>query len=346
MKKILILFGIILLLSGCYDYVEINDLVIISGMLIDYKDDKYEITSQVIENEDKTRIKTYTTTCYSTDECIYEISNLSNKDIFISHMKVLILTESAIKNSDNFIDYFLRDTKSKMNFYVYYVEDKYKKDILNIYEDEGSSFYLKDLIEFNNKIFSSSTPISFLDLVYKKTEFGIEPIYPNIQIINNNDKKNIYLNGLVVFNKNKKILLDDNNSISLNIITNKLNKTIITIPCENDYFSLIVNNSKAKYNWEDNNFIFDISLSTKINSCNCKYDLNNPKDIDKLSRIANEHIKKDISNLINISKENNIDFIGITSYIYKHSRNKYEIKDINTIININTKINSIGEIRK
>ncbi len=346
MKKVLIVFSFILLLSGCYDYVEINDLVIISGMLIDYKDNKYEITSQVVENEDKTKIKVYTTTCYSTDECIYEISKLSNKDIFTSHMKVLILTESAVKNSDNYIDYFLRDTKSKMNFYVYYIEDKYKKDILNIYEDEGSSFYLKDLIEFNNKVFSSSTPLSFLDLVYKKVEYGIDPIYPNIQIIKNNEKKVIYLNGLVTFSNNKKIFLDDNNSILLNIITNKLNKTVVTIPCDNDIFSLAVNSSKTKYDWKDKTFNFDISLNTKINSYNCKYDLNYPKDIDKLSKITNEYIKKSIIDLVNISKENNNDFIGITSYIYKHSKNKYEVKNIDTNINVNTKIDSIGEIRK
>ena len=38
MKKLLILLSIIFLMSGCYDYVEIDDLVIVTGMLIDYND--------------------------------------------------------------------------------------------------------------------------------------------------------------------------------------------------------------------------------------------------------------------------------------------------------------------
>ena len=67
MKKGIILLLIILLMSGCYDYVEIDDLVIISGMVIDYKDNKYEISSQIIENEAKTKVKAYTTTCNTID---------------------------------------------------------------------------------------------------------------------------------------------------------------------------------------------------------------------------------------------------------------------------------------
>ena len=56
MKKTIILILSIFMLYGCYDYVEINNLVIISGMLIDYKDNNYYITSQIIENENETKI--------------------------------------------------------------------------------------------------------------------------------------------------------------------------------------------------------------------------------------------------------------------------------------------------
>ena len=55
MKKIIIIL-ICLLLYGCYDYTEINDLVIITGIILDYQNDKYILTSQVIENENKTQI--------------------------------------------------------------------------------------------------------------------------------------------------------------------------------------------------------------------------------------------------------------------------------------------------
>ncbi len=356
MKKAFILFCIILMLSGCYDYVEIDDLVIISGMLIDYDDNKYEITSQVIENDGETKIKVFTTTCDSIDKCIYEISKLSNKDIFISHLKTIILTKNTITSNVDYYDYFLREPKSKMNFNVYYVDDEYKDEILNMYkENNGSAFYIKDLIEFNNKIFSSSTPLSFLDLIYKKVEYGIEPIYPNLKIKNNNNEKIIYLENIVTFNDKKEMItLDDKEGIFYNILTNKLNKSLITIPCDKNFFSIEIINSKTKFNW-DNVFNINISIEGKLSTYTCQYNLDDPNTIKKLSTLTSEYVNDNINKIIEIEKENNIDFIGIGNYIYKHNKNYFdfknndwyeELENIKFNIKTNTIINAIGEIRK
>lgn len=357
MKKVLILLCLILLMSGCYDYVEIDDLVIISGMLIDYKDNKYEVTSQVIENESETKIKVYTTKCLEIDGCIFELSKISNKDIFISHLKVLILTESTINNGKDYYDYFIRNTKSKMNFYIYYIDDKYKNDVLNIYKnDKGSALYIKDLMEFNNKIFSSSTPVSFLDLIYKKLEYGIEPIYPNLKIKENNNEKILYLENLITFNdKKEKIILNDTEGIFYNLITNKLIKTVITIPCDKNDFTLILNDVKTKYKWENSILKINTQIKAKINNYTCEYDLDKPNNIKKLSKLTNEYINQNINYLIKKEISNNVDFLGFGLYIYKHDKNYFDFKNnnwndnlnkINFKVKSNTTINSIGEMRK
>jgi len=356
MKKMIFSILIILLLGGCYDYVEIDDLAIISGMVIDYKDNEFIINSQIIENNSETQVRVFKTNGKTIEECLFKLSKVLNKDIFISHMKVLILTESTINSNKDYYDYFLRDAKSKMNYYVYYVSDEYKDKILDIYKDKtSSSLYIQDLMKVNNTIFSSSTPLSFMDFIYKKLNYGIDIIYPNLTIKKDNNEDIIYLNNLVAFNKdNNKIVLNDKESIYYNMLTNNLNKTIINIPCENDNFSLIINNSKTNYKW-NKTFNFDISLSTKISSYSCKYDLNDKKSIDKLSKITNEYIKNNVNNIVNISVNNKIDFIGIGNYIYKHDYKYFDFKkndwydNLNKIkinIKINTKITSIGEMRK
>ena len=70
MKKLIILISIFLL-TGCYDYIEIDDLAIISGIVLDYQNDKYNLTSQIIENDKETKIKTITTEGNTIEECIY-----------------------------------------------------------------------------------------------------------------------------------------------------------------------------------------------------------------------------------------------------------------------------------
>lgn len=91
MKKIIIMLISIFLLSGCADYVEINDLAIISGIAIDYENDLYKLTAQLIENDKESKVVVLTTASSSIDEAMSEISKLSNKELFISHLKVLIL---------------------------------------------------------------------------------------------------------------------------------------------------------------------------------------------------------------------------------------------------------------
>lgn len=343
MKKIIILLISILLLSGCYDYVEINDLVIITGMLIDYENDNYVITNQLIENEKESIVKIYKTEGKTIDECISKLSKLLNKDIFISHLKSLIITENLIYSNKDYYDYFLRNPKSKMNFNIYFVDNKYKDKVINIYnDDKGSSLYLKDMISFNNKIFSSSTPLTFLDLIYKRLEYGLEPIYPNITVNNNI----LYLQNLIIFKNNKKITLDDINGIYYNLITNNLIKTDINIPCDKDNFSISTNNTKTKFKWKDNKLYVDIKVTGKMNSYNCKYDLNKTDTMTILSNLSNKELTNNINEIIKIAKDNNVDFIGITNYIYKHSKKKLNIKDIDIKTTVKTTITSIGELRK
>ena len=96
MKKIILLF-MLLLLTGCKDYTEINDLGIISGMIIDYKDNKYEITTEIITNDKESELQILSTTSTSIDEAIKELSKLTNKKVFIPHLKALIITDNILK---------------------------------------------------------------------------------------------------------------------------------------------------------------------------------------------------------------------------------------------------------
>ena len=344
MKKTIIIFLILFLLSGCYDYTEIEDTLIITGIIIDYNEDKYDLIIETINNNEKTEIKTYELKCQSIDECIYKLSNVSNKEIFISHLKTLILTKRTINNDLNYIDYFLRNTKSKMNFYVFYVDDKYKDKLFNL-NKENSSTFLNELIEFNNKVFSSSTPLSFLDLNYKIKEWGLEPLYPNIIIKDNN----IYLENLITFKDGKELVLNEKQSVFYNMITNNINKTLLNIPCDNKYFSLTINSAKTNYKLDENIIYLTTNVKGKIINYNCKYNLDEKDTIKKLSDLTQKYINENVNDLINISKSNNIDFLGLQNYIYKHNYKNYKKYNLNNI-DINNKskviITSIGEMNK
>lgn len=350
MKKILILFIMILSLTGCKDYIEINDLAILTGIVIDYKDDMYKVTAQLIVNDKESNIEVFTTKSSSINEAIAELSKLSNKEVFISHLKVLIVTDNVLKNNINFKDYFLRSSKSKMNFYIYVVDEDISDKILNIYKDNyGSSIYLEKMMKFNQNIFSSSTPLTFSEYVYYSLEKGYDNIYPKIDIVNNNDKDVLYLNSLSIFKDSKEINLTENESIFYNILTNKANKTSLTINCDDNTYSIELQDIKTKYKFKDNKLIIDNKSKTKIIDYKCKYDLNEKSSIEKLNGLTNNYIEDNINNLLEFIRKNNTDVIGIGNYIYKHNNKYYKdnyLNNINYEVNSKTNITSIGEIKR
>ena len=62
MKKILIIILTLLLCTGCYDYKEINDLAIISAIGVDYENDEYVITLEILNDQidkDSSKITSY-----------------------------------------------------------------------------------------------------------------------------------------------------------------------------------------------------------------------------------------------------------------------------------------------
>ena len=50
MKKIIILLSLIFILTGCYDNIELDDLAIVSGVGIDYKDEKFYLTYEILSD--------------------------------------------------------------------------------------------------------------------------------------------------------------------------------------------------------------------------------------------------------------------------------------------------------
>lgn len=352
MKKLIIIICL-LLCTGCSDYVEINDLVILSGMVIDYKDNMYEVTSQLIINEDKSTVKVFTTKANTIEEALAEISKLSNKEVFLSHLKILIITKDVIINKKDYYDFFLRDAKSKMNFFVYVVDDSVAKEILNVYKNsDGSSLYIEKMMTFNNKAFSTSTPITFIDLMYRKLEPGYDAIYPSLTIKENNNIKTLYLENLVFFTKDdKKVSLNDNEAIHYNILANNVIKTNVDVSCGNELFSLTLNSAKSKYKWENNKFIISTKINSQINTYECKYDLNKQENIDKLKKLAKNQIKKELEKVIKISKDSRTDILGLSNYIYKHDKKYYEnnvdlLTKLNVEVNLDISIISTGEIRR
>ncbi|UKI58847.1 MAG: hypothetical protein L6V81_05730 [Clostridium sp.] len=59
----------------------------------------------------ESKVEILSTTSTSIDEAIKELSKLTNKKVFIPHLKVLIITDNILKEDIDYYDYFLRNSK-------------------------------------------------------------------------------------------------------------------------------------------------------------------------------------------------------------------------------------------
>lgn len=350
MKKIILILCI-LLLGGCYDYVEVTDIAILTGMIIDYEDNKYKITSQLIVNEEENNIKVYTTKGESIEKALLEITKMLNKEVYISHLKTIFLTDRVIESKANYYDYLLRNAKSKMNFFVYYINGEDKLFDYNSSKN-GSALYIENVTKYNDKMFSSSNSLSFIELVYEKLEYGLNIVYPSIET----KEEQLLLSDLVSYNyKLKKLTLNQLESIYYNLTKNNTINSELEYKCDDNIFSLDVLNSKTTYKWEKEKFTITSNIDSILKNYNCKYNNIDKELNDKLSKIAEKENKKQIEKLISKAIDNENDFLGIGNYIYKHDKDYFDfkknewdpnLKNIKIKVHTNVNIKATGETRK
>ena len=125
MKKILLLI-IIFMLTGCKEYNELNDLAIIKSIGIESKKE-YTLYAEIIEEIDKDNnphTKVIETNGNNIEDIFNNIKTLVNKEIYLSHIDLLILDKSL-----NDVDY-----KNIANYFLNHKE--FRNDFLTIFSSK------------------------------------------------------------------------------------------------------------------------------------------------------------------------------------------------------------------
>lgn len=131
------------LLSGCWDRIEINDLAIVLATGIDYEDGKVQLTSQIFiprkasagdssgsggSPSGVTMIRTAEGLTIA--EALNRLQRKVPRNMFWGHCEVIIISEQAGKRGiREYIDFFLRYPQFREHAYVFSSE-RAAKDIL------------------------------------------------------------------------------------------------------------------------------------------------------------------------------------------------------------------------
>ena len=303
MKKIILLITC-LLLTGCYNYNEIEKTAIIDAISIDYIDNSYVVTFEIISNDDLDTLNLKAIfesgTGNNLIEAFYNVEKKLDNNPLFSHLSLIIINDEIIKNHFNDIsDFILRNPKINNNIYLMgsfnNASDLLKNNSLN----EITSDAIKGLI--NNQYNNYVNNLSFNKIVDKTISDGTLSVI-NYLAINNHA---YYFDGFGIINHHNHFNSDDTKIY--NILTNNIKNMVIS----NDNDVIRINKSHPKYDFKNH----EINIKLDIELASIKGNLNY------------QNLEKDITNKIKLFYQNiqkqNLDILGINQKYYQRYGKKY-----------------------
>ncbi len=342
MKKILILIVTVLLLGGCYDNIELNNLAIITGLGIDYQDDNFVVTYEILNDtktEDNTAMLSYTEkgSGKTINEAFTDANFRVGKKPFFAHLKIVVLSESIIKDKlDQIIDYLLRDTNIRDEF-IMMVANGTSPDTIFKHNDDNNPV-VSDLI-FNlitNEIYNDNLAINepYQKVLAKLVSHKFDVILGSLSIIDDA----VSLNNFYIFKGyNVENKLDRRNSTLYSLFNENVYSLDFTKNYGEDVVTISVNSSKKNIDISQDEINITLDLEARIIENSADLDLKKEETYRKLNQEFGKIIQKEVNNFVKILQENKSDVLGFQDLYYKKMRK--ENKDLWTKAQVNTQIN-------
>lgn len=348
MKKLLLILSL-LLLTGCSsNYRELNELGIITAFGIKKVENEYELDLQLVNimESGKNGVEESPITIVSgKGKTIFDAArslNLkSSKIFFLADVKYVILDKSILTEDLNEImDFLSRDTRLSMNFIVVTCTENDPIDILSsLSEFEiNPATNLYNIVSLSELRYGLSYSLTIKKFLSDYLENGKDILIPNIvlngstkdsqnidNLENSNTPSYIELKDLVFINDKKEIIhLTDDEMFGYNFINNNIKNATITTECEGGYYTVetLTSKTKLKNKLKEDKIIISSDIEAELVYYGCNEQFDNKKTLNKISNKVEDTIENYYKKVINKSKENNIDFIGLGNYIYK-SNPKY-----------------------
>ncbi|MBE6147968.1 MAG: Ger(x)C family spore germination protein [Firmicutes bacterium] len=347
MKKIIILLCI-LLLTGCYDYVEINDLYFISCIGIDYEDDKFKLTYEILNDTQKGSEQssqegfTISGSGKTLATAFDNISTKMAKKPYFYHLKAIVLSEDvAKKHTQEIIEFVTRNPEIRNEFYLTIAKDVKASDIVKNTTKSNPVVgnQITQLIDSNVKYFNITFAKPFEDILERFLNDKIDPIV-NVLTLSGD---NIQTIGIGLFDEYKYIdVLSDENSAYLNLLLDQPLALITTKNYKNKTVAINLYDGKVKYEITKNKIKIDIQIEGEISENLPNFDLRKEKTYIDLGKDFSTKLTNDIQKLIDYLVQENLDVIGLENRYYK----KYRKSNKNILQNCDIRVDAKVTINK
>lgn len=345
MKRIKFLILLLPLLSGCYNYRELNELGITTAVSIDYKDNNFYVIAEVINpikqqdasSSNNSPFVNYNSSSSSLQDAFRKVVLESPRQLYAAQLEVIVLSEEVVNNHlEEVLEYFARDpeARTEIKIIVAKTEDSTKAITLQTLLTSLSSSNIINSLDLQSKVLGMAYPVTLNELLNMYIDPYLEVVLPSMTLYGNyeigDEKENITtsspkaivkIDGSTI-TKDNKILgyLDLEESKILNLINGKLKETIIKMNYYDGYIIFEPNRIKVSRELDIKNNIIKINISgySKTKEIQSNINVKDPKEVEKLNKALNMELEKKITDTFNSIREKyGTDVFGFQELYYR-----------------------------
>lgn len=344
--------SIILLLCGCWNYSELNELAITTSLGIDKEDDKYQISlmianaksAQISAKEGQSQTTVLQGEGNTLIEALENIDLKSPKQIYINHLSAIVISDEVAKEGINKVsDFLLREPESRKKFYLLVTKDEKASDVLKILTPLESlpSQSIASNIQEAKEYQSITNDMIYSIFINNVIERGIHPVLTSISIEGKKKDGEKYenleqsqpeavlrLGPLGIFKDDRLVgFANREESEGTNIILNKVNKSTIQVKCDKSYIVSHIEAPKTniKVSLKDNKPHVELNVKAEgaIAEVDCDKNLMDPNVIHDIEKDMEKQLKKTIQKSLKMAqKKYKTDIFGFGLAFY-HNYPKY-----------------------
>lgn len=350
MKRIKFLILLLPLLSGCYNYRELNELGITTAVSIDYKDNNFYVIAEVINpikqqdasSSNNSPFINYNSSSSSLQDAFRKVVLESPRQLYAAQLEIIVLSEEVVNNHlEEVLEYFARDPESRteIKIIVAKTEDSTKAITLQTLLTSLSSSNIIKSLDLQSKVLGMAYPVTLNELLNMYIDPYLEVVLPSMTLYGNyeigDEKENITtsspkaivkIDGSTI-TKDNKILgyLDLEESKILNLINGKLKETIIKMNYYDGYIIFEPNRIKVSRELDIKNNIIKINISgySKTKEIQSNINLKDPKEVKKLNKALNMELEKKITDTFNSIREKYGTDVFVFQELYYRTNYKY-----------------------
>ncbi|MCF6137462.1 Ger(x)C family spore germination protein [Pseudalkalibacillus berkeleyi] len=324
-----------LLLSGCWNSRELNEIGIAVGLGIDKTDDgQILLTVQLVNPSEisskqssgtRAPIVTYQEKGDSVFEALRRMTKTVPRKTFFPHLRMLVIGENVAKEGmASSLDLLERDQEFRPDFYVVIAQEHEAQEILELLVpvEKITAQNLFTKLETSSKVWAPTVALTFGNLLNEFTSEGKHPVLSGVHILGDQQSgkgvedlqsvdpsTRLKYENLAVFKGDQlKGWLNESESKGYNYITGNVKSTIVNIPCKDDSsisIEILRTKSKIKSDLNKNQPAIDIKLKAtgNVGEVECPIDLQKSDTIKKLEKQTEKDIKKQMQNSLKVAQD-------------------------------------------